>query len=207
VNKRKGIETDGCESIRDENAFAILKNKLVMKIIVTNRTSDVHAQVEGRPEIWGCGANRNEAIGNLISAHQELSNAEVFDQTTPIDMKRKIIIKYEVPSEFYDDIMVTALEGGINYWCEKATAKDDNFHGAEFVSDVIGKGGIVIIHPDDESGEEPKELTADMIDLALQQLIDRNGNEWILKILNQDIDAGDADTIIQQAVFGEQIFA
>jgi len=179
-----------------------------MRIITTNRSADVHAQVEGRPEIWGCGPTRNAAIGNLIAAHQELFNVSVLDQgqTLPNDMKRKIIIKHEVPDGFYDDIMVTALEGGINYWCSKATAKDGNFFGAEFVSDVISKGGIVIIHPDDESGEEPKELTADMIDLALQQLIDRHGQEWIDKLMSQDIDAGDADTIIQQAIFGEQIF-
>ena len=36
-----------------------------------------HAQVKDRPEMWSCGDNRQEAIGNLISDHRELFDVEI----------------------------------------------------------------------------------------------------------------------------------
>lgn len=179
-----------------------------MKIITTNRSADVHAQVEGRPEIWGCGPNRNAAIGDLISGHPELFDVQ-FDNQSEQTWQPGLRLKVDMvlSNDLFDDIMVTALEGGINYWCDKCEAKDGDFCGAEFVSEVIGRGGTVILHPDDETGEEPKELTAAMVEAACQALVGKPDSWWFQKLLEGDLDANDADTIIQQAVFGEQVFA
>lgn len=38
-----------------------------MTIILTERANDWHAHLEGRPDIWGCGRTRNEALGDLMS--------------------------------------------------------------------------------------------------------------------------------------------
>lgn len=46
-------------------------------IIVTSRATDFHAGIEGKPEIWGCGANPLEAIGDLVRAHPEVFNASI----------------------------------------------------------------------------------------------------------------------------------
>jgi predicted RNase H-like HicB family nuclease len=48
-----------------------------MKIVVTKRSEDYHACLDGHPEIWGCGKTPNEAIGNLISAHTDTFKIEV----------------------------------------------------------------------------------------------------------------------------------
>lgn len=40
-----------------------------MKIVVTKRSDDYHACLDGHPEIWGCGETAEEAIGDLIKAH------------------------------------------------------------------------------------------------------------------------------------------
>mgnify|MGYP000859572758 CR=1 FL=1 len=40
-----------------------------MKIVVTKRSHDYHACLDGHPEIWGCGETSEEAIGDLIKAH------------------------------------------------------------------------------------------------------------------------------------------
>lgn len=53
---------------------------IMMKIVVTKRSDDYHACLDGHPEIWGCGKTPNEAIGNLITAHAD---------TFRIDVERK----------------------------------------------------------------------------------------------------------------------
>lgn len=45
-------------------------------VVVTERTSDFHAQIKGT-EAWGCGATVKEAIGDLVFAHPEKFNVEV----------------------------------------------------------------------------------------------------------------------------------
>jgi hypothetical protein len=48
-----------------------------MKIVITRRTDDIHACLEGCPAIWGCGKTSDEAIGNLISTHPETFGIEI----------------------------------------------------------------------------------------------------------------------------------
>lgn len=38
-------------------------------IEIRQRRDDVHAQIKGMPERWGCGADENEAIGDLVKTH------------------------------------------------------------------------------------------------------------------------------------------
>lgn len=38
-------------------------------IIITKRTSDWHAQIDGEPGKWGCGKTAHEAVGDLIMSH------------------------------------------------------------------------------------------------------------------------------------------
>ncbi len=41
-----------------------------MKIVVTHRSGDWQACLEGRTGIWGCGLTPDAAIGALIRSHQ-----------------------------------------------------------------------------------------------------------------------------------------
>ena len=54
-----------------------------------------------------------------------------------------------VRNEDIDDIMVSALEGGINYWCRKAEVKGDYL--GEYASDQISRGGELILHDAEEN--------------------------------------------------------
>ena len=47
------------------------------RIIVTKRINDYHAHLEGHPEIWGCGKNQAEAVGELITTHAEQLDMKV----------------------------------------------------------------------------------------------------------------------------------
>ena len=39
------------------------------KVIVKNRSDDVHAHLDGETGVWGCGATSREAVGNMVQAH------------------------------------------------------------------------------------------------------------------------------------------
>lgn len=48
-----------------------------MKIIVTRRSHDYLACLEGHPEIWEYGVTPDEAIGKLVSARAEIFKIQV----------------------------------------------------------------------------------------------------------------------------------
>lgn len=42
---------------------------MTVTIVITPRTSDYHAHIEGNKTLWECGKTPNEAIGALIRTH------------------------------------------------------------------------------------------------------------------------------------------
>lgn len=46
-----------------------MPKEINLEIDVTKRSDDYHACITGKPEIWGCGRNVDEAIGDLIRSH------------------------------------------------------------------------------------------------------------------------------------------
>lgn len=63
-----------------------------------------------------------------------LSSSELLEITTNV----------LVTHEDIDDIMVSALEGGINHWC--AEAKVQGEYLGEFASDQISRGGTLLLY-------------------------------------------------------------
>lgn len=58
-----------------------------------------------------------------------------------------------------DDIMVSALEGGICYWCDRVTVEDQYL--GKYASEQISRGGTLKVHvtePFDEQDTEWYEL-------------------------------------------------
>lgn len=123
--------------------------------------------------------------------------------------------KYEIPiettltvtSEDIDDIMCTALEGGITYWCDAARPKDKYL--GQYVHEQISKGGTLILYNDEY--DEKYELTREKLlngiaNAHIEGLYPTyfwcNGS--ILDTCN--VDAEVADTIIQYALFNEIVF-
>lgn len=120
-----------------------------------------------------------------------------------------------VRNEDIDDIMVSALEGGINYWCRKADVKGDYL--GEYASDQISRGGELILHDAEEnksytlSKEKFMEGLKKYIAAGNTGCIDRETNRigvytGKLNIDSGNIDAGAADCIIQYALFGDVIY-
>jgi hypothetical protein len=121
------------------------------------------------------------------------------------DTKRivgKIVIDQEIDGKLVDDILCTAFEGGINYWCtKKVVVVGDDYHGGDYASEVVSRGGTLNIY----DGEEERWHV-----LGIENMIE-GIRQWCIKYgsyaqLLDDFDAGDADCIVQLALFGEVVY-
>jgi hypothetical protein len=120
----------------------------------------------------------------------------------------KAIINYMLTAQDIDDIMVGALEGGINYWCGCAEVVGDYL--GEYASEQISRGGTLKLY-DIEDEDEVYELTLEKFLNGFKLWIE--GGYDNCGALQQDgtvdccyIDAACADEIVQLALFGEIVF-
>lgn len=117
---------------------------------------------------------------------------------------------YKITDQGIDDIIVTALEGGINYWCMKAVPinKDGDLeYLGEYASDQISRGGSLVLY-DNESDDTwvlDKEKFMKGLDIFIRKCGEDNHTH------NNYIDAGTidstlADCIVQFALFDDLVF-
>ncbi len=119
-------------------------------------------------------------------------------------------IKYEatvnITSENIDDIVCTALEGGITYWCRKAEVVDKPL--GEYASDQISRGGELILY--DIESSDRWTLTRDKflegLRLWLTNGMDVDHDVYDGELDTSYIDGSAADCIIQYALFGKIVF-
>lgn len=113
----------------------------------------------------------------------------------------------KVTEEDIDDIMSTALEGGINYWCDKAEVFGQRL--GNYASEQIARGGTLKLH--DAEDNRNHLLTRNGLLKGIKQAIEGNyfacynwfdGNA----IDTCMVDAEVADVIIQFALFEEVVY-
>ena len=125
-----------------------------------------------------------------------------------------IELRILITEEDIDDIMASALEGGITYWCDTAKVPEDK-RVSKWGHEQIARGGELKIHliePFDDNDTEWYTLNKENFMEGLKKYIQnpiyeclvQNGN--YLEIDPGNIDAACADTIIQYALFGEEVF-
>ena len=125
--------------------------------------------------------------------------------------------KFEVHAEItaqltqqdVDDIMVSALEGGINYWCSEAEVVEER-RCADWGHEQIARGGALVLH-DIEDNDEKWELDLEKFLNGFMLWIEQGLDEYgaVQKDGTVDccqIDAACADEIVQLALFGEVMF-
>ncbi len=119
----------------------------------------------------------------------------------------EITRKIKITDEDIDDIMVSALEGGICYWCRKAEVVEDEYYG-EYASDQISRNGSLRLY--DSEGDEVYVLTLDKFMRGLQLAFEQGyyHSYWLDGDMLDtcQIDSIDADVIVQLALFGEVVF-
>lgn len=118
--------------------------------------------------------------------------------------KLNVNVNLKVSDEDIDDIMVTALEGGITYWCHQAKVVGEYL--GDYASEQISRGGELKLY--DSSDGKGYILTKENFMEGLKKYIEKrpriiyNG-----KIDVGQIDAEAADCIIQYAIFGELMYS
>ena len=131
------------------------------------------------------------------------------DKILNVDMQIK------VTGEDVDDIMATALEGGINYWCWKAEVVGGYL--GKYASEQISRGGELKLYDSDEM--KIYTLNRDKFLSGLKRYIAFGNTACLFRetdtigIYTGEIslnacmlDASAADMIIQYALFGDVIF-
>ena len=112
-----------------------------------------------------------------------------------------------VTQEDVDDIMCAALEGGITHWCNKVEVIGDCL--GKYAHEQIGREGSLMLHVRGEHMSHA--LTPYSFRRGLHQFIqDRYSNCAFIcgnKLDASMLDAGDADCIVQYALFGELVYS
>ena len=110
---------------------------------------------------------------------------------------------YEIEAEYVDDMITTAFEGGVNYWCDsvkvvkETSFEEPNYDG--FASQQLTRHNELLIHDMEE--DIWLRLTLSNFMTGLQKAVDKRGTNLL-----EDFDAEDADVIVQLAVFGDIVY-
>lgn len=123
------------------------------------------------------------------------------------EFKIEIITKLTVTEEDIDDIVATALEGGINYWCDRAEVVGEYL--GEFASDQISRGGVLKLYDAEDDGVY--ELTLEKLLHGIEKACAEHwyaDYDWYdgKSIDTCQVDASVADIIVQLALFDDVIF-
>lgn len=111
--------------------------------------------------------------------------------------------KVKCTQENIDDIMSMALEGGITYWCGQAKVKGKYL--GDYGSEQISRGGTLYLYDNEDDSEY--ELTPEKFTAGLSLFLQENSSFIVNGELDVcQMDAADADTIIQYALFREIVY-
>ena len=120
----------------------------------------------------------------------------------------KVKVEFEVllSDQDIDDIMVSALEGGITYWCGQVDVVDKYL--GEYASDQISRGGSLILY--DCESDDKWVLTKEKFLNGVKKFISIHPDVNVLdkdkRIDTWKIDGYFADMIIQYALFDDIMF-
>jgi hypothetical protein len=129
----------------------------------------------------------------------------------------EITIKTKISREVLEDVFVTALEGGSNYWyylSEKAVAdirkavskSEEQFLAVAMLKAIIDHDVKVPINDADNEDEVVGVITRALIEPRLQML-DDSDSKWALEAhLQGQGDADSADVVFQYLAMGELVY-
>ena len=120
--------------------------------------------------------------------------------------------RIEISDELIEYILCSAFEGGITYWAENVSCKDNKDMKEvggwkhEYLTRTKKKDAVMYIH-ESETGEKYPITKKSIID-ALQKMDspEYKYTKALGRILDETYDADDADIVVQTACFGEVIY-
>ena len=151
-----------------------------------------------------------------IAQRDNHPTAELLDML--LDIRNSIDYPVQGPTgadmnrdHLYHGIFTTALEGGINYWCDVL-----NYHWSfgtpDYIEDLDGFGADIL--PYENGSDEILVIDRNVIARGYNLAAKTNGVHWsierpplfITEDTDWDYDAGDADCIVQLGLFGEVVY-
>jgi hypothetical protein len=115
-------------------------------------------------------------------------------------------ISVKVTQQDIDDIMGTALDCGISYWCYRAEVIGE--YRGEYASDQISRGGMLRLW--DSESDEKYILTLDGFLNGLKLWMENEKDEYGIiqngALDTCNVDACIADAIVQYAIFKDVIY-
>ena len=141
--------------------------------------------------------------GELLSQFED-SQFNI-DTESEYDCIFKFIITKMISNENINDLMVTALEGGINYWCGKVRIIKfpENTSDNVLASDVISGDGELKLF--DAESDDSWILTKDKFLNGVIKTL-KWGNFESVEEMMDNHDAETADVLIQFALFDDIVF-
>ena len=120
--------------------------------------------------------------------------------------------RIEISDELIEYILCSAFEGGITYWAENISCKDNKDmkkvggYKSEYLTKTKKKDAVIYIH-ESETGEKYPITKKSIID-ALQKMDtpEYKYTKALNRLLNGDWDSDDADIVVQTACFGEVVY-
>jgi hypothetical protein len=102
-----------------------------------------------------------------------------------------------------DDILCTAFEGGITYWCDQIKVVPEKFpEGADYASDCLSRGSKILVH--EAEGDEWFELTLNKFLFGLQLTLRKYGMTF--ENFYENHDAIYADSVVQHSLFLKEVY-
>lgn len=126
-------------------------------------------------------------------------------------MTHPITVTYHYTDDDLENILITALEGGIGYWACLDNGGDDfdrqprDMPTSEWCWKLLQDGGSLHFYDAEAVGEDDcEEWYMDLADLYKGVGLAIRSGDWSGRV--DDLDATVADSIIQYALFGSVIY-
>jgi len=121
----------------------------------------------------------------------------------------KITTQVEITDDMFKDLLCTAFEGGSNYWIESVTCpdKDKRNPKAEYWHECPVYGDVLEVHTQEDAPDDKRHVTLDRAAIEKGMTIfAEKYPKCFQDLLNENADAGTADTFLQCCIFGEAIY-
>jgi len=132
-------------------------------------------------------------------------------------IENKMELKFKLDREVLEDIFVTALEGGSNYWYyipeesikairDAVPKSEDPYLSTAILKAILDHNVEVAINDAEQEDEEVGVLSKATIEGRLQALLN-SPDKWALDAhIKEEGDAGSADVVFQYMAMGEVVY-
>lgn len=139
-----------------------------------------------------------EVIGEKDFNEQWLIKEQWDKEQCSIVVNGSIVI---IPRTLIDDLMCTALEGGITYWCCRAEVPKEEGYKGTYASDQVSRGGSLLLYDNEDEAVYTLDLETFLKGMTLYFEQGYGTVEEV--VMDEYYDAETADAIVQMALFGD----